>query len=133
MSPSQIISKAIAGMPECLAAGFVDLRSGLLLDIKTAGQHPSGVMDLLAAATADLFQGPNALAIESVFNPERGEEGNNHYFQEILVTSENLLHVFLRGKQHQDYVAVFVCRNTTNLGMVLAKARLALPAFEASL
>ncbi len=133
MAPSPMISKVVAGMPECLAAGFVDLRSGLLLDIKTAGQHPNGVMDLLAAATADLFQGPNAMAIESVFNPAQDEADSNRYFQEILVTSENLLHVFLRGKKHPDYVAVFVCRNTTNLGMVLAKARLALPAFEASL
>ena len=55
-----------------------------------------------------------------------------HYFQEVIVNSENLLHVFLRGKTNPEYVAVFVCRKSANLGMALTKARLALPALEAA-
>ncbi|PWB83606.1 MAG: hypothetical protein C3F11_05700 [Methylocystaceae bacterium] len=127
------IIKAVANIPECLASGYVDIRSGLLLDIKTIDSHPSAVIDLLAAATADLFQGQNVLAIEEIFKRSRGVENNNHYFQEIIVNSENLIHVFLRSKKYPDYVAVFVCRNTVNIGMMLAKARLALPHFEASM
>ena len=54
------------------------------------------------------------------------------FFQEIIVNSENLIHVFLRGKTNPEYVAVFVCRKTANLGMALTKARLAMPALEAA-
>ena len=36
---------------------------------------------------------------------------------QIIVNSENLIHVFLRGKTNPEYVAVFVCRKTANLGI----------------
>jgi hypothetical protein len=128
-----MISNAISSIPECLAAGYVDIRSGLLLDIKTIDSHPSAVIDLLAAATADLFQGQNVLAIEALFKKARGIDNDSHYFQEIIVNSANLIHVFLRSKKYPDYVAVFVSRNTVNIGMMLAKSRLALPYFEGAI
>jgi hypothetical protein len=124
------ISKAITTIPECLAAGVVDVASGLLLDIKTVDSHPNEVIDLLAAATSDLFQGPNVVAIENLFKKSRGIETNEHYFEEVIVNSKNLLHVFIRGRRNQDYVVCFICRKTVNLGMALTKARGSMPDIE---
>ncbi|MDR3504660.1 MAG: hypothetical protein P4L52_00265 [Acidocella sp.] len=124
------ISKAITTIPECLAAGVVDVASGLLLDIKTVDSHPNEVIDLLAAATSDLFQGPNVVAVENLFKKSRGIETNEHYFEEIIVNSKNLLHVFIRGRRNQDYVVCFICRKTVNLGMALTKARGSMPEIE---
>ncbi len=124
------ISKAITTIPECLAAGVVDVASGLLLDIKTVDSHPNEVIDLLAAATSDLFQGPNVTAVENLFKKARGIETNEHYFEEIIVNSKNLLHVFIRGRRNQDYVVCFICRKTVNLGMALTKARSSMPEIE---
>lgn len=127
------LQKAVTMIPDCVASGYVDLSSGMLLGIKTVDSHPREVMDLLAAATADLFQGPNVQAIEKLFRKARGvPENGAHYFQEIIVNSDNLIHVFLRGKR-QEQVACFVCRKGANLGMVLTKARMAAPEIEASL
>ena len=128
------LQRALTSIPECVAAGFVDLSSGMVLSIKTVDSHPSEVFDMLAAATADLFQGPNVVAIEKVFKKSRGlpENDEQHYFQEIIVNSDNLIHVFLRGKRQQQVVC-FVCRKGANLGMVLTKARLAMPEVEAAL
>jgi hypothetical protein len=105
-----------------------------VLSIKTVDSHPQEVFELLAAATADLFQGPNVAAIEKVFRKSRGLPENNdqHYFQEIIVNSDNLIHVFLRGKR-QLQVVCFVCRKGANLGMVLTKSRMALPDVENAL
>ena len=128
------LQRALTSIPECVAAGFVDLSSGMVLSIKTVDSHPSEVFDMLAAATADLFQGPNVVAIEKVFKKSRGlpENVEQHYFQEVIVNSDNLIHVFLRGKRHQQVVC-FVCRKGANLGMVLTKARVAMPEVEAAL
>ena len=128
------LQRALTSIPECVAAGFVDLSSGMVLSIKTVDSHPSEVFDMLAAATADLFQGPNVVAIEKVFKKSRGlpENVEQHYFQEIIVNSDNLIHVFLRGKRQQQVVC-FVCRKGANLGMVLTKARLAMPEVGAAL
>ena len=128
------LQKAVTSIPDCVASGFVDLSSGMVLSIKTVDSHPAEVFELLAAATSDLFQGPNVSAIEKVFRKARGVPENNahHFFQEIIVNSENLIHVFLRSKRGEQ-VACFVCRKGANLGMVLTKARSSLPDIEAAL
>jgi len=135
MSIDQAMQKAITTIPECVAAGFIDLSSGMLLSIKTVDSHPSEVMDLLAAATTDLFQGSNVQTIEHIFKKARGlpADDGHHYFQEIIVNSDNLVHLFLRGKTNESLVACFVCRRSTNLGMALTKARMVMPELETSL
>ena len=128
----QQLNTAVSSIPECLAAGYVDIGSGMLLSVKTVDSHPSEVLDLVAAAPADMFAGPNVSMIEKMFKKSRGvADDNHHYFQEIIVNSDNLLHVFMRGKRYPDYVAVFVCRKSANLGMALTKARMAMPELEA--
>ncbi len=127
------LQTAIASIPECLAAGYIDLSSGMLLGIKSVDSQPSEVVELLAAATADLYQGPNVRLIETIFKKARGlQDDTHHYFQEFIVNSDNLIHIFLRGK-NQEQVACFVCRKSANLGMALTKSRSAMPALEASI
>ncbi|MBI3479908.1 MAG: hypothetical protein HY016_06075 [Nitrosomonadales bacterium] len=130
---SNALQTAVASIPECLAAGYIDLSSGMLLGIKSVDSQPTEVVELLAAATADLFQGTNVSMIESIFKKARGlKDDGHHYFQEMIINSDNLIHVFIRAK-NQDQVACFVCRKSANLGMALTKARGAVPAIEAAL
>jgi len=128
------LQTAISSIPECLAAGYIDLASGMILAIKSVDSQPTEVVELLAAATADLFQGTNVTMIENIFKKARGlqEGGGHHYFQEIIINSDNLIHIFLRGK-NEEQVACFVCRKSANLGMVLSKSRSSMPAIEASM
>lgn len=132
MSLEAVLSKAIPTIPECVACGYIDLSTGMLLAVKSVDSQPSEVMDLLAAATADLFQGTNVVAIEDIFKKARGISGDVHYFKEIVIFSENLLHVFMRGKKYEDHVVCFVCKKSANVGMVLTKSRLVLPTLEAA-
>jgi hypothetical protein len=130
--PAMTISQAVTSsvtefrqtVPECVAAGFVDMSTGMLLAVDTLEAHPGEVLDLLAAATFDLFQGRNVVMIEETFNKLRGIEHPGHYFQEILVNSENLVHLFIRSSVEDDLVAVVVCRRRANFGMLVAQARM---------
>lgn len=133
MSLNAKIASLISTIPECLAGGYVDISSGMLLGVKTVDSHPQEVLGLVAAATGDLFAGQNVSAIEKMFKKSRGlPDDNHHYFQEIIVNSDNLLHIFLRGRKYPDFVAVFVCRKSANLGMALVKARLGVPELESA-
>jgi hypothetical protein len=129
------LQEAMNQIPECVAAGYVDLDTGMLLGVKTVDSHPQEVLDLVSAATADLFQGANVTAIEGMFNRSRGLKSDavSHYFKEIVVFSDNLLHMFLRCKTHTNHVVVIVTRKSANIGMVIAKSRMAIPMVEASL
>lgn len=134
MSLDTALAKAQSQVPECVASGYVDMSTGLLLGVKTVDSHPAQVLDLVSAATADLFQGTNVVAIEQMFKQSRGlPQDDVHYFREIIVNSENLLHMFMRCKRNPNHAVVFVCRGNANIGMVIAKSRLALDAIETAL
>lgn len=110
-------------VPECLASGVVDMATGMLLTYETTDSHPSEVLDLLAGATLELFQGRTVTMIEDVFKERRGVTSMEHYFQEILVNSSNLTHLFIRNNVAEDLVVVVVCPKSANIGMLFAAAR----------
>lgn len=134
MSLDNALIEVQRDIPECVATGYVDMSSGLLLGVKTVDSHPSEVLDLVAAATADLFQGKHVIEIETLFDLSRGIEGRkHHYFNEIIILSSNLIHVFMRSKVNPDQAAVFVTRIAANIGMVLIKSRQAMARIEEEL
>jgi hypothetical protein len=131
MSLDQALNDAMKQIPECVAAGYVDLSTGMLLGVKTVDSHPAEVLEIVAAATSDLFQGSNVVLIENMFKKARGvSDDARHYFQEMIVLSENLLHLFMRCKGNEDHVVVFVTRKSANMGMAMSKAKTALPILE---
>lgn len=134
MSLDNALIEVQRDIPECVATGYVDMTSGLLLGVKTVDSHPSEVLDLVAAATADLFQGKHVVEIEMLFDRSRGIEGrNHHYFNEIIILSSNLIHVFMRSRLNPNQAAVFVTRVAANIGMVLIKSRQAMARLEETL
>jgi len=131
MSLDEAVSHLQRVVPECVAAGVVDMKTGMLLSVRTVDSHPQEVLDLVAAATGELFQGDNVVTIEKMFKKIRGvKDDDHHYFREVVVFSDNLIHVFQRCHDHADTVVVSVCRGSANLGMTLVKARGALASIE---
>lgn len=134
MSIDNVLREAQRTIPECIAAGVIDLNSGMLLAVKTVDSHPQEVLDMLAAATGDLFQGDNVVSIERMFKRIRGVAADDHhYFQEIVIFSDNLLHIFQRCKRRTDTILVTVCRKKANLGMALVRARSLIDAVDRSI
>lgn len=133
MSLEKALAAAQTEIPECVATGYVDMVSGLLLGVKTVDSHPNEVLDLVAAATGDLFQGRNVVEIEKLFDKSRGITAtHNHYFNEIVVFSTNLIHVFCRSKKNPNHAGVFITRASANVGMVLVRSRSAMTVCEAA-
>lgn len=127
MSLDKALKDAMSEIPECVAAGYVDMESGMVLGVNTVDSHPQEVMDTLATATADLFQGSSVASIEKIFKQDQGtSDDESHYFHEMFIFSEDLLYVFLRTKKYPTHVVTFVCRKNANPGMVLTKSRMAL-------
>jgi hypothetical protein len=127
MSLDNALNETVSSVPEAVAAGYIDLATGMLLGIKTVDSQPAKVIDILAAATADLFQGPNVVMIEQIFKKSRDiDDEHHHYFQEFIVNSDNLVHLFLRGKVNSEHVLCVVCRKSVNLGMAITKSRQAI-------
>lgn len=123
MSIAPIVAQLLSTVPKSVAAGVVDMRTGELLDVHTTKTHPSQVLDMVALATHDLFEGPNISSIENTFKQIRGDQYEGRYFREIIVTSKNLLHIFARLEKQENLVLVVVAREHTNLALALMNTR----------
>ena len=126
MALDRALAKMMSDVPECVAAGYVDMESGMLLGVKTSDSHPAEVLELVSAATADMFQGQNVTMIEKLFKKARGvRDDTGHYVNEFVMLSENLTHVMMRCQKNSMHAIVVVCNKSANMGMVLTKSRLA--------
>lgn len=123
MSVDVMVKAAMDEVPKAVACGVVDLASGMLLGVRTVDSHPQQVLDLVSAATKEMFEGEMVSSIENLFKKERGVTSAEHYFQEMIVSSTNLWHYFGRVKANPAVILVVVCRGDVNVGLLLMKCR----------
>ena len=123
MSADSMCKALLNDVPKALAAGLVDMETGMLLATKTTDSHPQDVMDMLAAGTKELFEGDMSMMIDRTFKKSRGDSKKEPYFKEIIVNSKNLIHLFMRVPAMPNVVATVVCRIDANLGLVVTKGR----------
>lgn len=113
-----------------VAAGVVDLDSGMLLGIYNSASYTQTLNEIVAAATMDLFRGTNVGRIEQMVRSHRGTpENGEHYFQEIHVTSEHNFH-FAKTLKKGRAVIMLVTKKTTNIGMGWAQLKSVIPSIE---
>ena len=136
MNRTQVINNTLKefrqNVPDYVASGFVDMSTGMLLAVDTVDNHPREILDVLAAAAADLFQGKNVTQIEVLWNQYRGVSEGGNYFKEILINSDNLVHLFLRSTSNPEVTAVIVCTRQVSIGMLFAQARAVLKEYDAA-
>ncbi len=123
MSVESILERIMSEVPKAVAGGVVDVGSGMLLGAKTVDSHPQEVLDLVAAASRDVFEGDNIIEIENIFKKTRGDSTEEHYFNEIIINSKNLVHFFGRLKAEPSTIMTVVCRADVNLGLMVTKSR----------
>ncbi len=123
MSADSMCKALLNEVPKALAAGLVDMETGMLLAVKTTDSHPQDVMDMLAAGTKEMFEGDMSMMIDNTFKKSRGDGSTEPYFKEIIVNSKNLIHLFMRLPAMPNVVAAAVCRIDANLGLVVTKGR----------
>lgn len=123
MSADSMCKALLNEVPKALAAGLVDMDTGMLLAVKTTDSHPQEVMDMLAAGTKEMFEGDMSMMIDKTFKKSRGDGSSEPYFKEIIVNSKNLIHLFMRLPAMPNVVAAAVCRIDANLGLVVTKGR----------
>lgn len=120
----------VAKVDGAVACGVVDLDTGMLLGIHNAAQYTQTLNEIVAAATMDLFRGPNVGRVEQMVRAQRGvPENGAHYFQEIHISSEHNYH-FAKAIKQGKAVIMLVTKKNTNIGMGWAMLKSVIPAVE---
>lgn len=123
MSVETICQRVFAEIPNVVGAAVVDLETGMLMSVQTRDQHSADMLDMLSASTKDFFESETALRVEKMFKERRDDHSPEHYFQEIIVNSTNLVHLFLRIRRESMSVLVVVCEADVNLGLAITRSR----------
>lgn len=113
-----------------VACGIVDLDSGMLLGIHNSANYTQTMNEIVAAASMDLFRGPNVGRVEQMVRSHRGvPENGEHYFQEVHITSTHNYH-FAKTLKKGKAVIMLVTKKTTNIGMGWAQLKSVIPMVE---
>ena len=115
-----------------VAAGVVDLDSGLLMGIFNNANYPVEMNEMVAAATMDLFRGRHLKDIQKLVRAHRRhpEDGAN-YFQEIHIVSAHNFH-FAKVMLNDQAAVMLVTNQQANIGMCWHQLRRAVPDLEAA-
>lgn len=126
MSIQTALNSAMETIPDCIAAGYIDMETGMLLGSSVSDPDCEGSLDSLAVAVANLFQGRGVAAFEALLRQAGSADEENTGFGEIAVFSKDRLNIFLRTKEYPDHVVCYICRNSANVGLALTKSHLSL-------
>ena len=126
MSIESALTSAIETIPDCIAAGYVDMETGMLLGVEASDRESSDALENLALSVANLFQGRGAKGFEELLRSAEIGETEHPGFGEIAVFSNDRLHIFLRTQKYPDHVVCYICRDSANIGHALTKSHLSL-------
>jgi hypothetical protein len=133
MSLKSQLYKSIRSMPSCIAGGYIDLERDELAAMLAVETYPRQQLERLVGITEDLFQGPNVVLIEDIFKKARGmADKQHHLFQEIVVTANDLIYVFLRATTNKNHIISFITTTSDKLALLLIKARSEVVKLEAA-
>ncbi len=126
-SINEICKTVVDEVDDALAAGVVDLNTGLLLGVHhNVPYFTQSYLDAVAAAAVDMFRGKGISNVEKRLSQTRGEEVSNS-MMEIHMSTPKTNHFMSVIPGKPNALAVLITGKKANLGMGWSGLRGALP------
>lgn len=130
MSLQEALAKVVARVPECRAAIYVELPSGLVLGSEKAEGENVNVAGIVSSIT-QLFDHPSLAPLESLFQRTRGAE-DTEQIDECAFACDEQVYAVVRTQQGPSRALIVACRKTAPLADVLKYLRQEQEAVEGS-
>ena len=125
-SINEVCKSIVNNVDDALAAGVVDLNTGLLLGVyHNIPYFTQSYLDAVAAAAVDMFRGKGISNVEKRLAQTRGEEVKNS-MMEIQMATPKTLHFMSVIPGKPNSLAVLITGKGVNLGMGWAGLRSAI-------
>ncbi len=135
MPLNHALAAVLTSVPDCLAATLIDLAEGRWLAVRTLDDVEPEVLDLMVAASAELFENYQLEAAEALYREACKpplEQRDDCRPREAVVLSRGLTHLFIRNPECPRFVLLCICRAGTSLGLALARSRQAVARLTAA-
>ncbi|MCK0141502.1 hypothetical protein [Aliiroseovarius sp. F20344] len=130
LSLDETLLAAMQSVPNCLAAGYIDMQTGFLLGLQGQDQDSMDALETLSTSVANLILGQGVRTFEELLSDDK--DASSTGFGEIAIYSGGRLYVLLRREDQPDHLICFVSDGDTNVGLALAKSAANLNAISAS-
>jgi hypothetical protein len=125
---NELCEKLVSDVPDAVAANVVDLSSGMMLGGHFLSNFTTDHFEAVSAAATSLYRGKETLRVESLVKAQRGVEGDEHYIEEVQMTTTQHFH-FIKKLPGKEAVVCLVTKTSTNQGMGWSALKAALPSF----
>ena len=127
MSLQTICESIYSDVNGAIAVAVVDLSSGMPLQVyHRVPYFTPDYVDLVSAASVDMFRGRNVAKVEEQLADQRNRP-LSHSIQEVLMTTEGTIHFMAVLPEKKDILALLVTNKKVSIGMGWAVLRNALP------
>ncbi len=127
MSLQTICESIYSDVNGAIAVAVVDLSSGMPLQVyHRVSYFTQDYVDLVSAASVDMFRGRNVAKVEENLADQRNRP-LSHSIQEVLMTTEGTIHFMAVLPEKKDILALLVTNKKVSIGMGWAVLRNALP------
>lgn len=127
MSLQTICESIYSDVNGAIAVAVVDLSSGMPLQVyHRVSYFTQDYVDLVSAASVDMFRGRNVVKVEEQLADQRNRP-LSHSIQEVLMTTEGTIHFMAVLPEKKDILALLVTNKKVSIGMGWAVLRNALP------
>ena len=127
MSLQTICESIYSDVNGAIAVAVVDLSSGMPLQVyHRVSYFTQDYVDLVSAASVDMFRGRNVAKVEEKLADQRNRP-LSHAIQEVLMTTEGTIHFMAVLPEKKDILALLVTNKKVSIGMGWAVLRNALP------
>ncbi|SPF79229.1 hypothetical protein ALP8811_03167 [Aliiroseovarius pelagivivens] len=120
LSLDDALSAGMQTVPNCVAAGYLDMQTGFLLGIQGRDAESIAALEAMSTSIANLILGRGVHAIEQLLAD--GGNAQDAGFGEIAIYSGKRLYLLVRRPDQPDHVVCFVSDDHANVGLALAKS-----------
>lgn len=119
LSLDDALSAGMQTVPNCVAAGYVDMQTGFLLGVQGRDDASIAALEAISTSIASLLMGRGVRAVEELLS---GGDTQDTGFGEIAICSGNRLYLLLRRPDQPDHLICYVSDDRANVGLALAKS-----------
>lgn len=125
---NELCEQLVGDVPDAVAANVVDLSSGMMLGGYFSSNFTTDHFEAVSAAATALYRGKETLRVENLVKAQRGDESDEHFIEEVQMTTRNFFH-FIKKLPEKEAIVCLVTRTSTNLGMGWSSLKAQLGAF----
>lgn len=134
MTLNDALNNSLNEVPNGVASGYIDLKTGSLLGVSAIENKPQEILNVIATAVTELFESPLFKIFDNIWSENLSTDDFEHdKFSEILFLGSEYITLLKRCNKNPQHAVMYVAQKTTPPGVLIMQVRNHLPIVESTI